>query len=385
MATETASAYSRKNPFPARHTVNRRLSGPASEKETRHHVLDLAGSKLEYVVGDALGVFASNDPALVNDIIASIGATGDELVPGADGKPKPFRDALLHDFIITQPSKEFIAALVLKGGDGVENLRRLSTDPLEKEALQAYLWGMEFIDFLTGHPSVPWTPEELVKTMRKLQPRLYSIASSMKAVGDTVELTIATVRYESHGRPRAGVASSYLADRTTEESRVPVFVHTAKHFRLPEDPATNIIMVGPGTGVAPFRAYLQERKAIGAAGKNWLFFGEQRRGSDFLYEEELLKQQEEGVLSRLDLAFSRDIAGQKVYVQHKMREAGREIYDWLEGGAHFFVCGDGARMAKDVDAELHAIAEREGGKTPEQAAEWVEALKKTKRYKRDVY
>jgi sulfite reductase (NADPH) flavoprotein alpha-component len=224
-----------------------------------------------------------------------------------------------------------------------------------------------------------------VKTLRKLQPRLYSIASSMKAVGDTVELTIATVRYTSHGRERGGVASTYLADRTTPDSSVPVFVHTAKHFRLPEDPATNIIMVGPGTGVAPFRAYLQERKAIGAAGKNWLFFGEQRKASDFLYEEELTKMQQEGSLHRLDLAFSRDIPGQKVYVQHRMRESSRDLYDWLENGAHFFVCGDGARMAKDVDAELHAIAEREGGKTPEQAAEWVEALKKAKRYKKDVY
>jgi sulfite reductase (NADPH) flavoprotein alpha-component len=244
---------------------------------------------------------------------------------------------------------------------------------------------MEFIDFLVAHPSITWTPEEFVKTLRKLQPRLYSIASSMKAVGDTVELTIATVRYTSHGRQRAGVASTYLADRTSESAKVPVFVHTAKHFRLPEDPATNIIMVGPGTGVAPFRAYLQERKAIGAAGKNWLFFGEQRRASDFLYEEELTAMQSEGSLHKLDLAFSRDIPGQKVYVQHKMKESSKEIYDWLENGAHFFVCGDGARMAKDVDSELHAIAEREGGKTPEQAAEWVEALKKGKRYKKDVY
>jgi sulfite reductase (NADPH) flavoprotein alpha-component len=385
MSTEGASLYSRKNPFPARHTVNRRLSGPQSEKETRHHVIDLAGSKLEYVVGDALGVFASNEPKLVEEILAAIGATGDEQVAGADGKPKAIREALTTDYIITQPSKEFIAALVAKGGAAVENLRALSTDPLQKDALAQYLWGLEFIDFLVAHPSIPWTAEEFVKTLRKLQPRLYSIASSMKAVGDTVELTIATVRYESHGRPRGGVASTYLADRTTPDSKVPVFVHTAKHFRLPEDPATNIIMVGPGTGVAPFRAYLQERKAIGAAGKNWLFFGEQRKASDFLYEEELTAMQREGSLHRLDVAFSRDIPGQKVYVQHKMKEASRDIYDWLENGAHFFICGDGARMAKDVDAELHAIAEREGGKTPEQAAEWVEALKKAKRYKKDVY
>ena len=385
MSTEGASLYSRKNPFPARHAVNRRLSGPQSEKETRHHEIDLSGSKLAYEVGDSLGVFASNDPALAEEIIRAIGATGDEQVPGSDAKPKTFREALIKDFVITTPSKEFIAALVAKGGEAVENLRQLSTDPLQKDAYQAYLWGMEFIDFLVAHPSIAWTAEELAKTMRKLQPRLYSIASSMKAVGDAVHLTIATVRYTSHGRSRGGVASTFLADRTGETVPVPVFVHTAKHFRLPEDPATNVIMVGPGTGLAPFRAYLQERKATGAAGKNWLFFGEQRRASDFLYEEEILGMQTEGALHRLDLAFSRDVPGQKVYVQHKMKEASKEIYEWLEGGAHFYVCGDGARMAKDVDAELHAIAEREGGKTPEQAAEWVEALKKGKRYKRDVY
>jgi sulfite reductase (NADPH) flavoprotein alpha-component len=180
------------------------------------------------------------------------------------------------------------------------------------------------------------------------------------------------------------VASTFFADRTSPETPVPVFVHTAKHFRLPEDPATPVIMVGPGTGVAPFRAFLQERKATGASGKNWLFFGEQRRATDFLYEEELTAMQREGVLHRLDLAFSRD-QDEKVYVQQRMRESGKELFAWLEEGAHFFVCGDGARMAKDVDAELHAIVAREGGKTSEEAAEYVEGLKKSKRYKRDVY
>jgi sulfite reductase (NADPH) flavoprotein alpha-component len=275
--------------------------------------------------------------------------------------------------------------LVERGGDGVELLRTLSTDPLRKGEFEQYLYGMETIDFLLNHPSIPWTPEELIKVLRKLQPRLYSIASSMKAVGDNVHLTIATVRYESHGRKRKGVASSFLADRTGPDVPVPVFVHTAKHFRLPEDPKTPVIMVGPGTGVAPFRAFLQERKATGATGKNWLFFGEQRRSQDYMYEEELTALQKDGVLTRLDLAFSRDVAGQKVYVQHRMKESAKELYQWLEEGAHFFVCGDGARMAKDVDAELLRIVESEGGKTPEQAAEYVEALKKSKRYKRDVY
>ncbi len=385
MSTDPTSLYSRKNPFPAQHTVNRRLSGDQSEKETRHHEISLAGSGLRYEVGDSLGVFASNDPALADEIIRTICAKGDELVPGADGAPKGLRQALIKDYIITAPSKEFVKALVEKGGEAVDLLRTLSTDPLRKHELDQYLFGMEFIDFLISHPSISWTPEELVKTMRKLQPRLYSISSSQKAVGEAVHLTIATVRYESHGRPRGGVASTFFADRTGPDVPVPVFVHTAKHFRLPEEPATPVIMVGPGTGVAPFRAFLQERKASGATGRNWLFFGEQRRASDYLYEEELAAFQADGVLSRLDVAFSRDVPAQKVYVQHKMRENAREIYAWLEEGAHFFVCGDGARMAKDVDAELVRIAGAEGGKTPEQAAEYVEALKKTKRYKRDVY
>jgi sulfite reductase (NADPH) flavoprotein alpha-component len=384
MSTEAASPYSRKNPFPAKHFVNYCLSKPGSEKETRHHEISLDGSALRYEAGDSLGIFASNDPALVDEIIRAIHATGDEEVTGNDGQPKTLRTALLTDYIITQPSKEFIKALVERGGEAVDLLRTLSTDPLRAKELEEYLWGMEFIDFLLGHPSLAWTPMELVKTMRKLQPRLYSIASSMKLVGDNVHLTIATVRYESHGRKRQGVASSYMADRTTPETPVPVFVHTAKHFRLPEDPATPVIMVGPGTGVAPFRAYIQERKAAGASGKNWLFFGEQRRALDFLYEEELTGYQKEGTLHRLDIAFSRD-QGQKVYVQHRMRENSPEIFAWLEQGAHFFVCGDGARMAKDVDAELAAIIQREGGKTAEEAAEYVEALKKAKRYKRDVY
>lgn len=385
MSSEAASIFSRKNPFPSRHAVNRRLSGPESEKETRHHEISLEGSGLAYEVGDSLGIFASNDPTLVEEIITALNVTGEEQVAGVDGSLKALREALLRDFIITQPSKEFIKALVERGGDGVELLRTLSTDPLRKKDLEEYLWGMEFIDFLNSHPSVTWTAEEFAKTLRKLQPRLYSIASSMKAVGNNVHLTIATVRYESHGRQRKGVASTFLADRTGENIPVPVFVHTAKHFRLPENPETPVIMVGPGTGVAPFRAFLQERRATGASGKNWLFFGEQRRAHDFLYEEEFAALQSDGALTRFDVAFSRDVAGQKVYVQHKMRENAGELYAWLEEGAHFFVCGDGARMAKDVDAELQRIVVTEGGKTEEQAAEYVEALKKSKRYKRDVY
>jgi sulfite reductase (NADPH) flavoprotein alpha-component len=266
----------------------------------------------------------------------------------------------------------------------VADLRDLMADPAQKKALEDYLWGLEFIDFLNAHHTVKWTAEEFAKTLRKLQPRLYSIASSLKANPESVHLTVATVRYESHGRARKGVASTFLAERWSGDQTAGVFVHTAKHFRLPEDPATPVIMVGPGTGVAPFRAYLQERKVTGASGKNWLFFGEQKRALDYLYETELAGLQSGGVLTKLDLAFSRDQAA-KVYVQDRMRENAKELWAWLQEGAHFFVCGDGARMAKDVDTELHRIAETEGGKTPEEAAAYVEAMKKEKRYKKDVY
>jgi sulfite reductase (NADPH) flavoprotein alpha-component len=231
---------------------------------------------------------------------------------------------------------------------------------------------------------VKWEVEEFVKTLRKLQPRLYSIASSLKANPESVHLTVATVRYESHGRMRQGVASTFLAERWESDTKANVFIHTAKHFRLPENTDTPVIMVGPGTGVAPFRAYLQERKVTGAKGRNWLFFGEQTRSKDFLYEQELTGLASDGILNKLDVAFSRDQA-HKIYVQDKMREAGAELWAWLQEGAHFYVCGDGARMAKDVDTELHRIAETHGGKTPEEAAAIVEALKKEKRYKKDVY
>jgi len=385
MITESvaASAYTRKNPFPARLCVNRMLSGAGSEKETRHFELEIEGSGLVYECGDSIGIFPKNDPELVEEILRVLGASGDAETKGNDGRPKALRAALIEDYQITQPSAQLVQAIAQRGGEGASFLRDLH-DPLRRHDLEQYLWGMEIIDFLRSHhSSVHFTTEEFVKLLRKLQPRLYSIASSQKAHPESVHLTVAIVRYESHGRERKGVATTYLAERVGE--RVLLFVHSAKGFRLPAEGDTPIIMVGPGTGVAPFRAYLQDRKATGARGKNWLFFGEQRRGSDFLYEEEWKALQAEGILTRLDTAFSRDQA-EKVYVQHRLLENAAEIWKWIAGeGAHFYVCGDAARMAKDVDAALLKIVEREGGKTADEAAEYVEELKKTKRYKRDVY
>jgi sulfite reductase (NADPH) flavoprotein alpha-component len=374
--------YSRKNPFPSKLLARRRLNLEGSEKETLHYEFSLAGSRLQYEVGDSMGVFPQNDPALAEELLHALHFTGDEKVTNKEGETFSIREGLLKHFVITQPSKQFVEAMVNKS-PGEEDLKAL-LQPERKQELDKYLWGLELIDFLVDRPSIHFTPDELVLTLRKLQPRLYSVASSLKGFQDQVHFIIVTVRYESHGRKRKGVASTYLADRIDGGAHVPMFVHVAKGFRLPEDHSIPIIMVGPGTGIAPFRAYLQERKAVGATGKNWLFFGEQRKKSDFFYQDEFEAFQKEGVLTRFDAAFSRDQA-HKIYVQHRMLENGKGLFAWLEEGAHFYVCGDAARMAKDVDLALHQIIEKEGGKTPEAAAEYVEALKKSKRYKRDVY
>ena len=386
MSTEpiaAASPYSRKNPFPGRLLVNRLLSRDGSGKEIRHLEISLDGSGLTYETGDSVGIYPDNDPALVEETLVALGATGEETVPGSDGQPVPLRLALLRHYQITQPGKQFLEALAART-EGSSVIKELLADPLRKDDLAKYTLGMEVIDFLLTHPSIRFTSEEFVKLLRKLQPRLYSISSSQRVHRDTVHLTVAAVRYESHGRRRKGVASVFLAERVNHTAPVPLFFHSAKHFRLPEDPALPVIMVGPGTGIAPFRAFLQERKATGATGKNWLFFGDQKAAYDFLYREELEEMQAGGVLTRLDTAFSRD-QDAKIYVQQRMMENADEIYQWLEAGAYFYVCGDASRMAKDVDAALHKIVETAGYKTPEEAAQYVEALKKAKRYKRDVY
>jgi sulfite reductase (NADPH) flavoprotein alpha-component len=374
--------YSRKNPFPAKLLTRKRLNLEGSEKETLHYEFSLAGSGLQYEVGDSMGVFPQNDPALVDELLHALHFNGDEKVTNKEGETFSIREGLLKHFVITQPSRQFLEAIANKS-PSEEDLKAL-LQPERKQELDKYLWGLELVDFLADRPSIHFTPDELVLTLRKLQPRLYSVASSLKGFQDQVHFIIVTVRYESHGRERKGVASTYLADRIDGDAHVAMFVHVAKGFRLPEDHSAPIIMVGPGTGIAPFRAYLQERKVVGATGKNWLFFGEQRKKSDFFYQDEFEAFQKEGVLTRFDTAFSRDQA-YKIYVQHRMLENGRDLFAWLEEGAHFYVCGDAARMAKDVDLALHQIIQKEGGKTPEAAAEYVEALKKSKRYKRDVY
>jgi sulfite reductase (NADPH) flavoprotein alpha-component len=383
MATDTpvASRYTRTNPFPAKLVVNRSLCSEGSEKDTRHFELDLKGWGLSYEVGDSMTVWATNDPALVDEIIKKIGAKGDEPVKGPNGDTT-LREALFRDCRITQTTPRFLKTIAERAVNGAPLLSEL-LKPARKQDLDTYLWGMEVVDFLIEHPSIKWTPQEFIDTLAKLVPRLYSISSSLKAHADQVHFTIDVLHYESRGRMRKGVCSTFLAERA-QNVPVPVFPNTSK-FRLPEDGNTPIIMVGPGTGVAPFRAYLQERKAIGAKGKNWLFFGSQHEHCNYFYKDEFEQHRRDGFLSRLDCSWSRD-AAEKSYVQHKMLENAAEIWKWLDTeGAHFFVCGDARRMAKDVDAALRKIVQEQGGKTEEQTNEYVEKLKADKRYKRDVY
>jgi len=381
MSADPAALYSRKNPFPAKLSTNRSLTGAGSAKDTRHFEIDLVGSGLAYEVGDSLGVFPTNNPALVEEMLGVLGFSGDEPVTDPNGNPLSIREALTRSYVITEKDKKLLAAIAEKDPTAAHFTPMVT--PGGKAELDAYVSGREVIDPLLDHPAARFTPEEFVKLLRKLQPRLYSIASSQKAHPDAVHLTVAAVRYESHGRKREGVCSTFLADRA-DNADVPVFVHTAKHFRVPEELSTPIIMVGPGTGIAPFMAFLQERKATGSTGKNWLFFGDQKSATDFLYRDELEAWQAEGVLHRLDTAFSRDQAD-KIYVQHRMLEAAQELFEWLEQGACFYVCGDASRMAKDVDAALHKVVETAGGMSPEEAAAYVEELKKSKRYRKDVY
>jgi len=382
MAEQEGTVYSRKNPFPATLDENRKLTLEGSGKDTRHFEIGLAGSGLEYVVGDSLGVVPRNNPELVEELLKALKFSGEEIVPGNDKSPKPIREALLTDYVITELDKKFLKAVAEK--DGAAGFLTDLIDPNAKTDLDRYTWGRDHLDMLKEFTAARFEPEEYAGILRKLQPRLYSIASSQAAVGESVHLTVAVVRYESFNRWREGVCSSYLAERVEGDEKPKVFVHTAKAFRMPEDPAAPMIMVGPGTGIAPFRAFLQERKIAGATGKNWLFFGEQRSKSDFFYQDEFEGFQKDGFLNRFDTAFSRD-QDYKIYVQHRMLEAAEEFWKWLEEGAYFYVCGDAARMAKDVDDALHTIVQKAGGKSEEEACEYVDAMKKEKRYRRDVY
>ena len=377
-----ALPWARNNPFPARLVTNRPLNAPGSAKDTRHFEISLEGSGLHYEVGDALGVLPTNCPALAGELLQALGCDGEEGISDAQGKEISLRHALLHGCQITQPPADLLAAVAARSGDTA--LQSL-LDPARQAELDQWLYGREVIDLLLAFPAAKFAPAEFTGFLRKLPPRLYSMSSSPKAHPGQVHLTVAAVRYEAHGRARKGVCSTWLADRVElGQTPVPVFVQTSPGFRLPADTERPVIMIGPGTGIAPFRAFLEERREVGARGKNWLYFGDQQRASDFLYQAQLEALLAEGSLTRLDLAFSRD-QPEKIYVQHRMLEHAAEFWAWLEAGAHLYVCGDAKRMAKDVDTALHQLIQTAGGRTPEQAAAYVNQLKTDKRYQRDVY
>ena len=367
-----SDGYSRKNPFPAKLPTNRLLTAAGSQKEVRHFELTLTDSGLTYEVGDALGIFPTNSPLVVETVLKALGCDGEEAV-AIGTEEVPLRLALAKHFDLTKPTNELLAAAATRAPE-------FDSIFADKVALKPWLHGREVSDVL-ALLSQPFTPAELIPLLRKIAPRLYSISSSPKAHPGEVHLTVGIVRYESHGLARGGVCSTFLADRAGD---VPVFVQPSHGFKLPASGDTPIIMVGPGTGIAPFRAFVEERIAVGAKGKNWLFFGDQRRATDFLYEETLIGWLRDGHLAHLDLAFSRDQA-EKIYVQHRMAEQAAELWKWLESGAHFYVCGDASRMAKDVDAALHKAIETAGGKSAEEATAYVAKLKADKRYQRDVY
>ncbi len=373
------SVYNRKHPFPAKLQVNRLLTAPGSSKETRHYELSLAGSGLSYEAGDALCVIPTNCPELVAALLKALNCSGAEDEP-VNGELLTLAEALRTHFEIKLPSKELLAEIANRSGD--QELNALLAG--DKEKLSAYLWGRDILDLLLQFPGVEFSAAEFLRLLKPLQHRAYSISSSGKQYPDSVHLTVASVRYTALGREHKGVCSTYLADLAELDSAINIFFTPNHTFRVPSDDSLPMIMVGPGTGIAPFRAFLQERAFRQAKGKNWLFFGDRNAASDYLYREEIEAMQASGLLTRLDLAFSRDQA-EKIYVQDRMREHGAEIWAWLQEGGYFFVCGDAYHMAKDVDLALHQLIETHGGKTAAEAVEYVNQLKKDKRYVRDVY
>jgi sulfite reductase (NADPH) flavoprotein alpha-component len=390
MLTETAPpapvspAHSRKNPFPAPLLKRQRLDGAGSQKETFHYEFSLQRSGLIFEPGDSLGVFPKNARELVAEIINLLGFTGEEEVGGTSGEAISLRAALERERTITAPSRQFVQ-LVAERIPAAHFLREYC-DPNNRAKLDAYLWGRHVVDFALEYPELrnKISAAEFNGSLSKLQPRLYSIASSLKRYPEQAHLLVTNVGFVSFGRARKGVCTSFLSERIEEGTRVPAFIHSAKHFRLHDDAAAPIIMIGVGTGLAPYRGYLHEREAIGATGRNWLFFGEQRRAANFYHEKEFADYAASGLLTRFDTAFSRDQTS-KIYVQHRIREQGREIWSWLNDGAYLYLCGDAERMAPDVDAAIHAVAEEHGGMSKEAAAEYVANLRATKRYRRDVY
>jgi len=368
----SAPAFNRNNPFSSKLRENRRLNQNGSSKDTRHIVIELGSDGPTYICGDSLGVVPRNPESLVREFTEKLGLHEDANL----------HETLATSAILNRVGKKFVKTVAEKAsGPARDKLQAICAD---EKKLDEYVFDRDVVDVLHDAPGVHLEPSEIPGLLNKIAPRLYSIASSPDHRRGEVHLTVALVQYTSHGRIKRGLASGYLAD-LPDQAKVPVYVQPTRHFHLP--PADkDIIMVGPGTGIAPFRAFLQHRAQHGHTGRNWLFFGDQHAKSDFLYGDEFSAAQKAGQLHKLSTAFSRD-QSEKIYVQHRMEQEGAELWKWLESGAYFYVCGDAKRMAKDVHAALLQIVSHHGGKTPEQADEWVSVTfaKTEKRYLKDVY
>lgn len=380
-------AYSRRNPFRAELIGHERMTGLGSSKDTRHFVLSLAGSGLVYSPGDSLGAFGCNSPEVVDELLEWLEFDEDTLVKGPSGQVTTFRKALLQDYTINRANRKVMFGLSQRIAQG-EQRNRLMELVDNADLLSEYIDTRDYVDILKEFDEANFeSADAFLAQLTPIVPRLYSIASSLQAHPGEVHLCVAVVRYDTHGRAKKGLASGFLADHADLfVKNIPIYVQESRTFRLPKDPSTDIIMCGPGAGVAPFRAFVEQRIVEGATGRNWLFFGEQHNASDFLYGSEWLAYQRQGKLHRLDLAFSRD-QSHKIYVQHRMLEQSRELWAWLQKGGYFYVCGDAKHMAKDVHKALIEIAQKEGGLSPEGAAEYVNVtlMRTERRYLRDIY
>jgi len=385
--TEQAKSniISRNNPYLASIKENILLTKEGSEKETRHIVIDIKGSGLTYQVGDSLGVFPSNPPYIVEKIFQLQSLDPEEPVSYQNTKIS-LREFLSKHVVLTRVTKKFLQLLSQKTSSASRRKRLEEILGQEKE-LEAYLWGKDYLDFFEEYPEVSFSSHELVASLGRMVPRLYSIACSPLMFPEEVHLTVAVIRFKLTGRMRYGNATGFLSRfAKIGIKEIPVYNQPAKHFHLPEDPSADIIMIGPGTGIAPFRAFLQHRMMAGHRGKNWLFFGEQHQSTDFLYKEELLDWLKKGVLTKLDTAFSRD-QSYKIYVQHRMKESAAELWNWIQNGAYIYVCGDAKHMAKDVHQSLIDIARDTGGMSQQEAQHYINVVlsKEQKRYRKDVY
>ncbi|MGX2967377.1 assimilatory sulfite reductase (NADPH) flavoprotein subunit [Ursidibacter sp. B-7004-1] len=377
-ASESISIYTKESPFEAPLLTNQKITARQAEKDVRHIELDLAGSGLRYTAGDALGVWFENDPALVAEIISTLHLNPDENVEVA-GKTLSLSQALQKHFELTQNTPAFVKQYAELSGS-----RKLSTLIKDNEKFNAYVQNTPLVAVLNDYPTKKLTALQFISLLRPLAPRLYSISSSQAEVGEEVHLSVGVVRFEHNGKLRSGAASSFLADRAEEQGSVRVFVEKNENFRLPNDPSKPIIMIGSGTGIAPFRAFVQQRTAEEAEGKNWLIFGNQRFTQDFLYQTEWQQFVKDGFLHQYDFAWSRD-QEQKIYVQHKILEQAELVWQWIQQGAYIYVCGDASRMAKDVENALLEVIATQGKLSSEDAEEFLNEMREQKRYQRDVY